>query len=975
MRVSRHISFFLILFSFSFGAAAQLGFDLDIKKPEPFDNRELKAEKTGQKKMTKPRRFFQNLTTHYNYFFNANEKLNEILERAKQMHRDDYSQLLPFYNYTLDGTSQDKQQLDSVIFKSKTGIVMHDLRSDWADDLYLLWGQAYFLQQEFDSAFQMFQFINWAFAEKEKDGYYKYIGSRMDGNEALSIATKEDQNFLQKISSDPPSRNNALLWLARVFIETGRGAEASSLIATLKTDPHFPKRLNSELEEIQAYWFYKQGMWDSSAMHLVNAFERAKNKQERGRWEYLAAQMFERSRKTEQAKELYAKAIQHTTDPVLDIYGRLNLVRINKDGGENYIEKNIAELQKMARRDKYVDYRDVIYYMMAQMEMERNNFDAAQAYMSKSIKYNNSNIGSKSKLFLNIADLAYTQKRYLQAANYYDSIQTNELADQELVHIESRKEILSKLAPFLNTIKTQDSLQKIAALPEAERDAIIKRAVKRLRKEQGLNEEGDITTLPTSTSSADIFPSQQPKGEWYFYNASMKTQGAQKFKQVWGNRSNKDNWRRSSAGSNNALRTADARTGQSNTGIQTPVDDAAPTYASLLSKLPLTEDQLRISNDSIQNGLFSSGVLYVTQMEDYTSAIDAFENIRSRYPEFEKMPEVLFHLYYAYNKTGNADAAARLKKMLNDKYPTSKAASALNGNRQETQFSNTVTKEYERIYDLFIEGKFDEAKQAKRIADSTYGTTTWQPQLLYIESVYHIQKREDSVAISTLQTLISQNPNSPISGKAQNMINVLSRRAQIEDELSRYELQYKPDTVIKQDVVKEKPLPVRTENINTKPKDTVLTKPVAITPKKDTIVTKTLPPPVKTGSLYTYDVNAKHFVVVVLNKVDKVFGNEARNAFSRHNREKFAGQPLNLQLHDLDAENKLLLIGEFNTLQTALDYVQKTKPIAASQIVPWLKADKFSFSLISAPNLEVLKANPELGVYLKFLEQNLPVKF
>jgi hypothetical protein len=29
-----------------------------------------------------------------------------------------------------------------VIYKSKTGIVLHDLRNDWVDDLYLLWGAA-----------------------------------------------------------------------------------------------------------------------------------------------------------------------------------------------------------------------------------------------------------------------------------------------------------------------------------------------------------------------------------------------------------------------------------------------------------------------------------------------------------------------------------------------------------------------------------------------------------------------------------------------------------------------------------------------------------------------------------------------------------------------------------------------------------------------------------------------------------------
>lgn len=976
MRVSRHISFFLLLILMRFGSAAQLGFDLDIKKPEPYDNRELKAEKTGNKKLTKPRRFFQNLTTHYNYFFNANTKLNEILDRAKGSYRDDYSQLLSFYNYTLEGTSQDKQQLDSVIFKSKTGIVMHDLRSDWADDLYLLWGQAYFLQKQFDSSFQMFQFINWAFAEKEKDGYYKYIGSRMDGNEALSIATKEDPGFFQKLTSDPPSRNNALLWLTRVFIETGRGAEASSLIATLKTDPNFPKRLNSELEEIQAYWFYKQAMWDSSATHLVNAFDRANNKQERGRWEFLAAQMFERSGKTEQAKELYADAIKHTIDPVMEIYARLNLVRINKDGGENYLQKNIDELKKMAGRDKYVDYRDVIYFMMAQMEMERNNFDAAQAYLIKGAQYNNGNIGSKSKASLQIADLSYTQRKYIQAAAFYDSIQANDFDGAELVHIETRKQNLAKLVPYLKTVTLQDSLQKLAALPEAERDALIKKSVKQIRKAQGLNDEGDITTLPITSASNDIFP-QTTKGEWYFYNASSKTQGAQRFKQVWGNRPNRDNWRRATFGLAAGARNSDLRSNPSNNDAQDiRVEDAVTTYASVLAKLPLTEAQRKASNDSIQNGLYESGMIYSAQMEDYVSAIETFESLRSRFPDFNKMPEVLFQLYFAYNKTGNADAAARIKKMLTEKYPSSKAATVLNGgNKQEAQISNTVTKEYERIYDLFLEGRFEEAKEAKRIADSTYGTTTWQPQLLYIEAVYYIQRREDSLARTILQTLMAQNQNSPVSGKAQNLASVLSRRAQIEDELRKYEIvQPQEDTVVKTAVPVEKPLPVRTDNIYTRPKDTTAIKPV-VTPKKDTLAKRPLPPPVKTSSLYTYDPNAKHFVVVVLNKVDKVFGNEARNAFFRYNREKHPGQPLNLQMIDLDAENKFLLIGEFNSIQTALDYVQKAKPIAASEIVPWLKADKYSFSLISTPNLEVLKANPGWEVYRKFLEQNLPVKF
>src|SRR5215217_3708111 len=112
----------LILLSCAFVYShAQLGFDLDIKKPEPYENRELKAEKTGTKKLKATGRFFQNTYTHYNYFYNSNTKLNTILDRAKAAHRDNYAELLPFYNYSLDITAQDSIQLDSVIHKAKTG--------------------------------------------------------------------------------------------------------------------------------------------------------------------------------------------------------------------------------------------------------------------------------------------------------------------------------------------------------------------------------------------------------------------------------------------------------------------------------------------------------------------------------------------------------------------------------------------------------------------------------------------------------------------------------------------------------------------------------------------------------------------------------------------------------------------------------------------------------------------------------------
>src|SRR6478672_5316453 len=130
---------FLILSLLSVQCFGQLGISFDIKKPAEYDDRVLRSEKSDQKKFTIPRRLIQNTVTHYNYYFNANNKLNDILDRAKSSFTDDYSKLLPFYNYTLDATAKDSIQLDSISYKSQTGIALHDLRNDWADNLYLLW--------------------------------------------------------------------------------------------------------------------------------------------------------------------------------------------------------------------------------------------------------------------------------------------------------------------------------------------------------------------------------------------------------------------------------------------------------------------------------------------------------------------------------------------------------------------------------------------------------------------------------------------------------------------------------------------------------------------------------------------------------------------------------------------------------------------------------------------------------------------
>jgi len=974
MQPNRYISIFLLVISFCLTAVfsdAQLGFSFDIPKPKQYEDRQLKSEKSEQKKFTLPRHFFQNATTHYNYFFNANNKLNDIIARAKEAHKDDLTQLLSFYNYDLDVTAQDSVQLDSVIYKATTGIVLHDLRNDWADNLYLLWGAAHYLQKEFDSAYLTFQFINYAFAPKEKDGYYQFIGSGMDGNNALSISTKEKKSLTKKIFSRPPSRNEAFIWQIRTFLAWGQYPEAASLIATLKADPVFPGRLQNDLEEVQALYFYKQNQWDSAAQHLTNALSNATSQQEKARWEFLAAQMYELSGNDDLAKRYYEKSIGNTVDPVMAVYARLYSIKVDKTGGENFIEKNIDELLKMARRDRYADYRDIIYYMAAQMEIERNNIGNAQQLLLKAAKYDNGNITQRNKAYLKLAELAFANKDYRQAYNFYDSLKLNDPALKDIDTLNKKKEMLGKLASQTEIVDRQDSLQRIAALPEDQRKEFVKKLLKDIRKKTGLKEtDVDKLTPGFGTVPADIFTStQSTKGEWYFYNTTLKTKGASDFKARWGNRPNADNWRRMQAVANQRnIRTTNNTTIIAD-NTQKNIEPQELTFDNLYKNLPLTGEQLKVSNDSIQNAMFEIGKIYAEDIEDCNGVIATYEQLRSRFPQFSKMDEVLFHLYYCYNKNGDATTAAQRKSEMNSKYPGSNFTTIVTTGKDPRSKTNTeATKTYEDIYELFIEGKFDDAVAQKKIADSLYGENYWSPQLLYIESVYYIKQRDDSTAITELQKIKNKYPGTPLAQKATTMIDVLGRRKQIEEELTHLQIQ-EPQPEVKKPVVTDT---VVTNPAVVKTDTAVIKKPATNPTKTDTTVARKNAAPILG---FKFNAAAGHYVMIILNKVDIVFGNETKNAFARYNSEKYYNKTFEINTINLDADHKLVLIKPFANAQEAMDYIQDVKPKAASEIVPWLKADKYSFSIISDQNLEILKSNPDLTAYKLFLDQNLPGKF
>lgn len=943
--------------------------DLDRDKPKQYESRKLGSEKTGEKKFTFLRRGTNNLYTHYNYYFNANNKLNEVIEKTKAAFKDDFTQLLPFYNYTLDGTAQNKGDLDSIIYKCTAGILLHDLRSDWVDNMYMLMGRAYLLRKDYDSAAGCFQYINYTYAPKEEGGYDILLGSNTSNTGGkFTIATNEKKrSFLKKVTSRPPSRNESFVWQARNYLEQDQMGEAAGILGILRNDPFFPKRLQTDLHEMVAYMFYKQQNYDSAAYHLQKSLDNAESKNEQARWEFLTGQLYQAAKKDSAAIRMYERSIKHTVDPLMEIYARLNIVSLASSSKKNALQDNLDELIKLAKRDKYEEFRDIIYYAAALLELKRNSYDAAQDNLLKSVKYSIDNPRQKSMSFLLLADMNYNRNHFIAAHNFYDSVQADVIksiafSKEDKDRVDLRKPALKIIATNIQTVDREDSLQRIALMPEAERSLFIRKILRKLRKERGLKETDDAGSYNTqaSSSSKDANLFNDDKGDFYFGNSNVKSKGFSEFRVKWGKRPNVDNWRRQSAVdkiSSTPKGLPPSTPDVDDTGGSKPLvakgtdeekenDDIS--FEGLMSKLPLTTERMAASNKKILEALFQNGETFQNKLENYPAAIETYDELLRRFglTMFSQKEETLFNLYYCSNKMGLHSKADSAKAAMTAVFADGNFTNKLReGNNTEGRKKDAaVTRKYEAIYGLFVEGKFEQAKTEKAKADAQYGNNYWTPQLLYIEAIYYIKQRNDDTAISKLQSLKTLFPKSPLAPKAQTMIDVLKRRTEIETYLTNLQVERKQDTLAVVDTTATYVPPVAA-------------KPAVKKDKFDFVATDS------------------QYVMVILDKVDRVFVNETKNSFNQYNTKRFRNTPIAGQTFALNEQYSILLMGPFEDAAKALEYLDKTRPEVPTVILSWLAADKYSFSLISSGNLTLLKETKDIGKYQQMLKQAVPGKF
>ena len=131
------------------------------------------------------------------------------------------------------------------------------------------------------------------------------------------------------------------------------------------------------------------------------------------------------------------------------------------------------------------------------------------------------NEAQKQQSFVLLGDINYDQKKYGAASKYYDTVNVQNLDALQKEKIETRKPALQLINANLTSIQLEDSLQKIAALPEIERTVFLRKLYKQLRKEKD-DVAQDKNMDANAAATFDLFNTNDNAG-FYFLNKALYT--------------------------------------------------------------------------------------------------------------------------------------------------------------------------------------------------------------------------------------------------------------------------------------------------------------------------------------------------------------------------------------------------------------------------------------------------------------------
>jgi tetratricopeptide (TPR) repeat protein len=674
------------------------------------------------KKNTFASRAYHNITAKYNVFFNAEESFKAGEVKIAENIEDDFTRLLPIYKESDPAVgNMVKSDMDNAIIKASKLIEIHSITekpkrqrrrtrkyqefaskeefNPWIDDSYLLMGKAWYYQHNF-------------------------------------MAAVDNLSYILRKYPDGDARHEAQVWLIRSYTELERFAEASEVIQAVQNDNEFPRKLERELAVATAYYYVKQQEFEEAIKFIDIALSKTPGKKEKARLQYIEAQLFEELDKPMLAAGAYKKVTRMNPDYRMAFNAKIKAAGMFS--GEGDAEKAKKELRKMLRDKKNVEFRDQIYYAMGNIFFAEGNRDVAVSNYRSSVASSYNNQFQRALSAVTLADIYFEVQDYRGAQAYYDSamiIIDNTYPNYQ--KLSNQYKSLTNLVDNILTVEREDSLQRIAGMPVAEREAFIAKLMteeqERQRNMENLSMQGQREQgyYRSNRYRMGMGTTGAGGGGWYFYNPQTVAYGNVTFQQRWGQRNLEDNWRRSNKNTVSMDEMDEMAGAIDSSQLVVRVED--PLQKEFyMQDLPLSDSLMAISHERIRDALYNEGKIYKSEFSNYKLSAEAFEELLKRYPNNIYELSAYFDLYDLYELMGDVQRSNHYKNIIISRFPDSKYAQYLvNPNFfVETEARNdSLNRIYEETFRSYRSGNY------RNVISLANAVRSMQPDSLLIPKI------------------------------------------------------------------------------------------------------------------------------------------------------------------------------------------------------------------------------------------------
>jgi tetratricopeptide (TPR) repeat protein len=857
--------------------------------------------------------------------------MHEAEMNMQRRKKDNFEQLIELFPFDPNKDSTVfSSDMDTIINKASLGLQIHDPRTKWADDLYLLMGKAYYFKGDYDKAGACFKYIigmNKALKLKPK----KKI------KEADDVLIKKEKSKFNKFFKHQPAKNDAILWLTRTYTDQGKVSEAEAILDLIDASATLSEKMKAKVALERANLSIRNRSYTDASKQLGNV-SRSKiiRKYTRQRASFINGQLQYEIGQNDSAAISFKRNLSLHPPIEMDFYARkYGADAVALSGGNQ--SKTIASLKRLLKDGKYVNYHEQVYFVLGRLSANDDKYEDALNYYKKSLTQPKTTPKQKAISFASIGNIQYKMGDFNLAKTSFDSASyfaKNIKGNQEIELAIKRALSLSKIEEPYLALRVNDSLLKLSKLSEKEQKAVVKKYLKYLDKQK---QDSIANALAASTSGSLANTSNSnTMSSWYFGSPVAVQQGYNEFKRKWGNRTLKDNWRRSSA----------ANFGEDNKSNNSDADEEATensnvlTEDGLLDAIPKTELELKRVHKNIKRAYLNLAKTYIKDLEEFKDGLATLDSLNSHYPNHEFQDEELSIRYIAALRQGNLELSESIRQNLLNNYPNSLFALELKTNEANdtlnTQSLKTepVASYYESTYNLTIDHQYKEVIQRVAVAKRIYGDPSYSRKFRVLEAESFASIGNYKKADSLVADYIKENPSD-------------SLRPWIDAIMRSIEIQKSGDTLAKD---------------STSVLKSSLSKTIDSTAKKADLDSL-----MKIPKAYLYEPKEPHYCIFVFGKAEsKVAG--FRSGLTDFSTIRFSGLILNTEIDILNPDQSMVISKGFASSGQSKIFMNSAS--LEKLLFREMEANSYQYFIISEKNFIRLKAEKKLDNYLIFYKKN-----